>query len=306
MIFKPRIFISSVLSLVDIREKIKEHFASIGAEAILYEKDLTPSINPNTYRNDILDTDFVIFIFDERYGSETDSGKSGTHEEWEIVSSAKKPCHIYINKCPKERDKKLDVLINKEINPNVSYYYFETEYNLLERIKATSFQIAHEIVLDKLDNARVSVNQIRRLAIKKDIDTIKNFIRPMEEILKTTSKDLQVSTNIFQIIIKQYEYPHIDNYGLFVDRELNKAFDLFLNEWYEFKNKQNEFYYLNTKYTFSLKTLPNLKNIDSYLVYPNKALDEEKIYTFYNRMIKKYKIFKNKILKLNNDKLLLY
>lgn len=306
MIFKPRIFISSVLSLIDIREKIKEHFASIGAEAILYEKDLTPSINPNTYRKDILDTDFVIFIFDERYGSETDSGKSGTHEEWEIVSSEKRPCHIYIKKCPKERDEKLEVLINKEINPNVSYYYFETENDLLERIRVTSFQIAHEIVLDKLENVKVDVNQIRRLAIKKDIDTIKNFIRPMEEILKTTSMNLQVTTNIFQIIINQYEYPHIDNYGLFVDRELNKAFGLFLTEWYEFKKIQTELYYFNTKYSFSLKTLPNLKSINSYQVYPNKALDVEKIYTLYRKLIKKYKIFKNKILKLYNDKLLLY
>ena len=50
----------------------------------------------------------------------------------------------------------------------------------------------------------------------------------------------------------------------------------------------------------------NLKSINSYLVYPNKALDVEKIYTLYRKLIKKYKIFKNKILKLYNDKLLLY
>ena len=81
---------------------------------------------------------------------------------------------------------------------------------------------------------------------------------------------------------------------------------MFLTEWYEFKKIQTELYYFNTKYSFSLKTLPNLKSINSYLVYPNKALDVEKIYTLYRKLIKKYKIFKNKILKLNNDKLLLY
>lgn len=49
MIFKPRIFISSTLSEnLKVRSKIENFFSSIGAEAMLYEKNLTPSVNTMT------------------------------------------------------------------------------------------------------------------------------------------------------------------------------------------------------------------------------------------------------------------
>ena len=51
MYFKPRIFISSTMGdKLELRENIKKWFESAGAEVALYEKDLTPSTNSNTYR----------------------------------------------------------------------------------------------------------------------------------------------------------------------------------------------------------------------------------------------------------------
>ena len=91
---------------LELRETIKRWFESAGAEVALYEKDLTPSINPNTYREDILHTDFVIFILDERYGAKTNTGLSGTEEEFHIVSHNKKPCHVYLKHIEKTDEAK--------------------------------------------------------------------------------------------------------------------------------------------------------------------------------------------------------
>ncbi|XDD41725.1 DUF4062 domain-containing protein [Leptospira sp. WS60.C2] len=85
MYFKPRIFISSTLDINQIRNITQNVLEETGAEVILYEQNLTPSIKEYTYRYDINEADFIIFIFDNRYGSLTNAGISGTHEEWDIA-----------------------------------------------------------------------------------------------------------------------------------------------------------------------------------------------------------------------------
>lgn len=51
MYFKPRIFISSTLKEnLGVRSEIEEFFSIVGAEVLLYEKNLTPSVTPMTYR----------------------------------------------------------------------------------------------------------------------------------------------------------------------------------------------------------------------------------------------------------------
>lgn len=87
---------------LQLRTDIKNIFESAGAEVVLYEKDLTPSVNPNTYRSDISQTEFAIFIIDQRYGAKTNTGLSGTEEEFDIVSFNKKPCHVYLKKIKKQ------------------------------------------------------------------------------------------------------------------------------------------------------------------------------------------------------------
>lgn len=114
MYFKPRIFVSSTMGdKLALRNKIKEIFESAGAEVALYEKDLTPSTTPNTYREDILQTDFVVFIIDERYGVKTNLGLSGTEEEFNIVTSNHMPCHVYLKQIEKtEEAEKFEALIS--------------------------------------------------------------------------------------------------------------------------------------------------------------------------------------------------
>ena len=70
MIFRPRIFISSTLGEnLSIRKKLETFYKSIGAEPMLYETNLTPSVVPASYRTDILDADFIIFILKNQYGT---------------------------------------------------------------------------------------------------------------------------------------------------------------------------------------------------------------------------------------------
>ena len=98
----------------------------------MYEKNLTPSIDTNTYREDILHTDFVLFIIDERYGAKTENGISGTEEEFNIVTYNKKPCHVYLKEIEKtEEAEKFEKFIKSK---GISYYFYKTEKELLENL----------------------------------------------------------------------------------------------------------------------------------------------------------------------------
>ncbi|EMF80864.1 hypothetical protein LEP1GSC188_3166 [Leptospira weilii serovar Topaz str. LT2116] len=120
---------------------------------MLYEENLTPSIKSSVYRHDILEADFIIFLFNEKYGSKTDSGKSGTHEEWEISLNSDIPKHVYIKQGDKlKRNDSLQKFIKKEINnKNISFYYYIDTENLIKQIKSTIFTIARDITFNKID-----------------------------------------------------------------------------------------------------------------------------------------------------------
>lgn len=140
MFFKPKIFISSVLSIESIRNSIEAHFKNVGAEVLLYEKNLTPSVNKESYKQDILDSDFVIMILDKTYGSKTSSGISGTHEEYEIIKNTKIPMHVYIKK-NETISNDLQIFINEVSNDRVSYFLYKNEKDLIKRIVETTFQM---------------------------------------------------------------------------------------------------------------------------------------------------------------------
>ncbi|MBU3251553.1 DUF4062 domain-containing protein [Clostridium algidicarnis] len=161
MIFRPRIFISSTLSEnLNVRSEIETFFLSIGAEAMLYEKNLTPSVNIMTYRKDILDADFIIFTVKSQYGNRTEAGISGTHEELQIALEANIPKHVYIKLEDGESDAK--ELIEEIDNNKISYYYFKDDEGLLKRIKETTFTIAKEIMLKKVEDAQLPKVLLKR------------------------------------------------------------------------------------------------------------------------------------------------
>jgi len=181
MAFKPRIFISSTfIDNENLRKAIKKHFIELGAEPLLYESNLTPSTEPMTYRKDILEADFLILIMKENYGTETDWGISGTHEEYRIAKENQIPIHVYLM----SNDFNDNKLIKELIADQVSYYYFKTNAELLQRLKETSFIIAEEIILKKLVQKKLPHCTVRKLSYGSDYQRAINFIRSIELMRK--------------------------------------------------------------------------------------------------------------------------
>jgi hypothetical protein len=183
MFFKPRIFLSSTLSEnLSIRSEIENFFISIGAEPMLYEKNLTPSVNSMTYRKDITDADFIIFIIKDNYGVRTERGVSGTHEEFQIALETNIPKHVYIKLDAGKKDAR--ELIEDINNNQISYYYFEKDEDLLKRIKETTFTIAKEIMLKKVEGARLPKESVKRISFKYDYEKAIEIIKIIESMKK--------------------------------------------------------------------------------------------------------------------------
>ena len=144
MIFSPKIFISSTFQENEkIRKKIRNYFYSIGAEPLLYERELTPSTNPMTYRINLLDADFMILIVKNDYGTITDTGMSGIHEEYKIAHNNKIPLHVYLNKNAVEASNNGNNPLVEDLKKDgISYYYFDNDFELLKQLKKTTFTIA--------------------------------------------------------------------------------------------------------------------------------------------------------------------
>ena len=227
MYFKPRIFISSTMGdKLKIRKQIKNIFEKAGAEVALYEKDLTPSTIPNTYRQDILQTDFVIFIIDERYGAKTGSGLSGTEEEFNIVTYNNKLCHVYLKEIEKTDEAK--VFEDNIKSKGISYYYYKNEKDLLNKLQSTCFTIAKNICEAKLLHQKIEPKLITKLAVEKDYAMALGYIKLFEaaiDISNNSNYDFQNSNLSIAILEAPCEHFFM-NKNLFIDKKLE---DLFRN-----------------------------------------------------------------------------
>lgn len=167
MIFRPKIFISSTFVENDaIRQKIREYFYSVGAEPLLYEKEPTPSVTPMSFKESITDADFVILIIKESYSTLTGWNLSGTYEEYLLARRNKIPVHVYLLKSA------ISVADNPLIaefkRTGISYYYFDDDGELFEKLKQTTFIIAKEIMLAQVVKNNLPDNAVVRLAGNSD------------------------------------------------------------------------------------------------------------------------------------------
>lgn len=222
MAFKPRIFISSTFSdNKKVRDCIRKHFTELGAEPLLYESNLTPSTKPMTYRKDILEADFVILIMKDNYGTETDWGISGTHEEYKIAKENRIPIHAYL-KLSKSPDNKL---IKELLADQVSFYYFKTDAELMNRLKETTFIIAEEIILKNLEQKRLSHSKVCQLSYNSDYQRAMDIIRSVEQMKKYSNQfgfdylTTNIFTNFMEPIISYFNHQE----HIFINWKLDDA-----------------------------------------------------------------------------------
>lgn len=309
MSFKPRIFLSSTFDLLKLRKKISTFFKSIGAEPLLYEENLTPSINKSTYRKDLLNADFAIFIFDKRYGSETDTGMSGTHEEWLISNQNNIPSHVYIKleiDDNSSKEEQLKKFINEEIDSNfVSYYFFKDENGLLKRLKETSLSIAHDIVLANIEKSKLDKRVVRNLSINQDYREALSFIRQMEEIIHLhqieNGPDL-TRTSILNFILGSWASYSNSQISLFIDEKLNELFHNIFKPYEKFIN-----YQLKNLHPTKSKSI-NLKSIGMEIEYDfmnavhhSVVIDWELLEGYIKSLVEEYRKFKEEVMNQKNQ-----
>lgn len=301
MIFRPKIFISSTFRENEkVREQIRKYFYSVGAEPLLYEYELTPSINPMTYRINLLDADFMILIIKDDYGTKTNTGLSGTHEEYRIAFNNQIPLHVYLKKnSSSELDKDKKKFI-KELEENgISYYYFNSDSDLLKRLKETTFTIAKEIMLNDITNSKIPKESIIKLAGNSDYDRamqIITIIESMKNVAKIHEIDLIRST-IFTDCLERiiYEFSSVRHYFINwkLDETLNNILqiaDVYIDHSVkDFTATSN-----SREYNIKILNTINVNNLSYHRCSDWQISDYEKsLDTFFNEYEKFKEIVKN-------------
>lgn len=303
MAFKPRIFISSTFGdNQKVRERIKKHFIELGAEPLLYESNLTPSTKPMTYRNDILEADFVILIMKDNYGTETDWGISGTHEEYQIAKENQIPIHVYLT----PNTSKDNALVNELIADQVSYYYFKTDNELFKRLKETSFIIAEEIILRQIVQKKIPHYQARQISYNADYKRAVDLIHSIETMKKYHNNfgiDY-LTTTIFSAFTEPIIYYAGSQEHLFINWKLNEVLNEMLKIAQEYTGKHT------LDYTSIPGTFRKLDDgLSAEILISNVSYYKNTEFSFedYNKLLEnffdKYEYFKNLIkeIKLLSD-----
>jgi hypothetical protein len=302
MIFKPRIFISSTLSEnLEVRQELEEYFKSIGAETLIYEKNLTPSTNKLTYRRDILDADFTILIIKNKYGERTESGISGTHEEFLLAQVNKIPQHVYIKL--EEDECEAQELID-EINRNkISYYSYKDDNELIKRIKETTFTIAKEIMIRKVESTELPEVTVKKIAVNYDYEKALEVIQIIEAMLyleKTTSYGVVNSTIFTDFLDPISEHRNIRKW-IFVNRRIEDILDEMLVVYRKYSDHAYD-------YTSIYKTLKEFKHnilgeiyIYKCSVNPQPRKTEEEYIAIVNEFLIIFEKFKAYISEIKMD-----
>ena len=295
MFFKPRIFISSLMNnKLELRTKIEKTLTEAGAECMLYEKNLTPSSDNNTYRNDIIDSDFIILILDNNYGAKTDLGISGTEEEYEIAIMHKKKIHIYLQKIDDESiSQEQQDFVSKIQASGASYYYYKDEKDLLKRIKSSLFAIANTISLNNLTFDKLNYNVVVRQTFDLDYKYATDIISIHNEMLSLMNlKGLDcLSTTIFF----EFTAPVIDNiaYGSiqFLDYKILELLEVAHKCARDFHAKHSIIFTTNGTYTnHTSPVLGQLMIRNCYINNPYMS-DTSELETLFKSYLDNFSIF---------------
>jgi len=284
-----------------LRNRIEKFFNEVGAEVMLYEKTLTPSTNKLTYREDIKEADFVIFILDEHYGSKTSLGLSGTEEEYRIVSQLNQKLHIYL-KDTSPIDLNDDALaFEKEIKQSgYSYYYYKDEKTLCQRIKQTTFTIAKEIALYQLDKEKFDNKTMLKISKNYDYGIAIGYISLHNKLIELSKDYDAIETNLFVEMTDYAEESIFGNINRFVDRKMYDYLFKAYNIARIFNNKHvND--YTSTGRNGIKYEIPIYKEIEIHRLIPNEPIDRNWYKQKINEYIEAFKEFITYVEQKNTD-----
>ena len=295
MIFRPKIFISSTFTgNEELRNQIRDYFYSVGAEPLLYEYELTPSIQPMTYRMNLSDADFMIMIVKDYYGTETESGLSGIHEEYKIAHNNNIPLHVYLKKDSSSSEVVDNPLIDDLKKDGISFYYFDNDEDLLKRLKETTFTIAKEIMLKEVETSKIPKDSIIRLAGNTDYlraIQIISIIESMKEAIEIYELDL-ITSNIFTACMEciGYEFASLKHH--FINWKIDDALREMLNIANEYSSHFCRDFTSNGHYReYPIKVLNTVKVCHSL---PNQSMDWtlDNYRNNMNKFFNAYEVFK--------------
>lgn len=302
MIFKPRVFISSTFSdNIKLRGAMKEFLEKIGAEPMLYERNLTPSTVPMTYRENILEADFVVLIMKDNYGTKTDLGISGTHEEYQIAKENGIPIHVYL-KVSNSKQSKKNKLVDEIIEDGNSYYYFSNDMEALERFKETTFTIAKEIMLRKVNESNLDDQIIKKITINRDYKKaleIISIVEKMKKYHKLLGMDYQKTTLFSDFVSPIIEY-HEKSVHIFINWRLDELLAEALYTANEFINFHVIDYTTipNTNRELNVPELGGKVIVNDVSYFQNTDLDSDGYDTILKNFFTKIEALKKEVMNL--------
>lgn len=258
MYFKPRVFISSTFSgNLNIRKSIKTFLSEAGIEPLLYETNLTPSVKPFTYREDILSADFVILFIDNKYGSTTETGLSGTEEEYSLARKYNIPLHVYISKKVNtlvknvssstdknelNESKKLKKFIDRINEDRTSYFIFSNTKELEKKIKENTAKLIFSVATNFIVKNGLSNHNSQLISLNNDVNILTKFIKKMDyrKKLKNEYSLNPITTSIILEPLYDLDYFDINTLVTWCAKD---EFSKFIKASQEFTEKHVDFYH---------------------------------------------------------------
>ncbi len=214
-----------------LRKDIKQILEKTGFSVEIYEADSTPSFEPATYMHDIQLTDFVIFVFDATYGTpRPTTGRSGVHEEWDIVKSRRIPYHVYLKRLagakPEAKQDKFiaDELIQREI----SYFYYTDVKDLKVQVRKSIARMTLDIGHSPEFRARLSARALVGEISRRDYDSYYRWDRAIR--ISIDIEDQQgCLTTAWSHVSDSFTPFNPVRFGPFIDRGTQEVFAKFLS-----------------------------------------------------------------------------
>ncbi|MDY2577360.1 DUF4062 domain-containing protein [Lactiplantibacillus plantarum] len=300
MYFKPRVFISSTFSgNLNIRKSIKKFLSEAGIEPLLYETNLTPSVKPFTYREDILSADFVILFIDNKYGSTTETGLSGTEEEYSLARKYNIPLHVYISKKVNtlvknvsgstdknelNESEKLKKFIDRINEDRTSYFIFSNTKELEKKIKENTAKLIFSVATNFIVKNGLSNHNSQLISLNNDVNILTKFIKKMDyrKKLKDEHPLDPITTSIILEPLYDLDYFYINT---LVTRCAKDEFSIFIKASQKFTENHELNYTTNHaqqigKVTVDFYTVSNpSKEGEIYSSYYSKFKEWDNSYT---------------------------